>query len=92
MAHEVSQETALKKKRRMGFTQGLKIAWGHILVFFGYRIWVKPQWNRPKFALCVFHGLQMKRGRKTEVGAFYYCPKCKRSYHLESKGNKLVPV
>jgi len=70
----------------------IKLMWSRILVFFGFRVWAKVQYNRPKFALCVFHGLQMKRGRKTELGAFYYCPKCHRSYHIECKGNKLIPV
>lgn len=70
----------------------LKYWWRNILVFLGFRIWAKMQYSRPKFSICAFHGIKMKRQRKTAIGAFYYCPKCRRSYHLHSKGNKLVPV
>ena len=66
--------------------------WWRLLVWLGFRIWVRPQYNRPKFALCVFHSIQMKRVKKTEFGAFYHCPKCKRDYHIQCKGNKFIPV
>lgn len=69
----------------------LKIIWWRILVFFGFRQWARMQYNRPKFSRCAYHGIMMKRQGKTEFGAFYYCPKCKRSYLLDCKGNKLVP-
>ncbi len=70
----------------------LRMVWGKILVFFGLRVWVKPQYNRPKFCTCAYHNTRMKRQRKTEFGAFYYCVMCKKDYHIESKGNKLVLV
>lgn len=68
----------------------LKTAWLQILVFFGFRVWAKVQWNRPKFSRCAFHGLMMKRGRKTAKGAFYWCPKCQCEYLLDCAANKLV--
>ncbi len=74
------------------FCHRLKIIWWKFLVFFGLKVWVKLQYNRPKFSNCAFHGLKMKRRGKTTFGALYYCPKCHRDYHLQSKGNKLVPV
>ena len=61
-------------------------------MFFGFAVWARVQYSRPKFSRCAYHGQMMKRGRKTQFGAFYYCPKCKRGYHLESKGNKVVAV
>ena len=70
----------------------LRTLWRDILVFFGFRYWARMQYNRPSFARCAYHGIKMKRGRKTEFGAFYYCPQCRRSYHLQCKGNKLVPA
>ncbi len=70
----------------------LIIAWRRVLVWLGFRVWAKMQYNRPKSSVCVFHGLRMKRQGKTDMGAFYYCWKCDRSYHLRSRGNKLVPV
>ena len=70
----------------------IKLMWLKVLVFFSWRVWAKMQWNRPKFALCVYHGIQMKRGRKTEFGAFYHCRKCRRSYLIECKGNKPIPI
>jgi hypothetical protein len=33
----------------------------------------------------------MKRGSKTEKGAYYYCQKCRRYYHLEGGGLRIVP-
>lgn len=66
--------------------------WRVLRVWFGFGVWVRMQYNRPKYSLCVFHGRMMKRERKTEFGAFYHCPLCKRSYHLQSLGNKMVPV
>ena len=69
-----------------------KILWWKILVFFGFGRWVRMQYNRPKFSRCAFHNVMMKRQGKTEFGAFYYCPLCKRAYHLDCKGNKLVAV
>ena len=80
----------MKKQRKL--SHKLKVIWWKVLVFLGFARWAKMQYNRPKFGVCAFHGIQMKRQGKTEFGAFYYCPKCKRSYLLESKGNKLVPV
>lgn len=70
----------------------IKRMWGHVLVFFGFRVWAKMQYNRPSSARCAYHGCKMKRGRKTIQGALYWCPKCQSSYHLESGGNKLVPA
>jgi hypothetical protein len=70
----------------------LKLIWGHILVFFGYRVWVHMKWNRPKYARCAYHGCSMKRGRKVPKGALYYCPQCDCEYLLECGGNKLVPT
>lgn len=75
-----------------GWAHKVKLIWLKVLVFFGWRVWARMQYNRPKFSRCAFHNIMMKRGRKTEFGAFYYCPKCHRAYLLECKGNKLVPV
>ena len=60
--------------------------WTCIMVASGYGL----RCNTTGLSQCVFHGVRMKRQGKTEVGAFYY--KCARSYHLRSKGNRLVPV
>ena len=70
----------------------LTILWRKLLVYFGFRVWAKMQYNRPRSARCAYHNTRMKREGKTEFGAFYFCVLCQRSYHLESKGNKLVPV
>jgi len=78
----------LKELRKLELR--LKNAWQWILVFLGLRIWAKDQWNRPKFSLCAFHGIYMKRTKKTKDGADYYCRKCRKTFHLESGGNKLV--
>ena len=70
----------------------LQMAWLTILVFFGFGVWAKEVWNRPKFARCAYHNCRMKRGRKVPKGAFYYCPQCQCEYLLDCKGNKLVPA
>lgn len=79
----------LNKKRGKAW---LRLLWQRLQVFLGYKVWARMQYNRPRFALCVFHGLQMKRRYKTELGAVYYCPKCQRSFMLQCKGNKLIPL
>ena len=73
----------MKKRRRL---------WDRLKVYFGFAVWVKTVYNRPRYQICPYHGCKMKRGRKTIKGALYWCPKCQTHYHLEGGGSKLVPV
>lgn len=70
----------------------LKRLWDRLRVYFGFGRWVRMSYSRPRHQRCAFHGCRMKRGRKTEKGALYWCPKCLKYYHLEGGGNRLVPV
>lgn len=81
-----------RKEEPRRLLRRFRIAWAKIQVFFGFKVWAKMQYNRPKRALCVLHGIQMKRVKKTELGAVYHCWKCQRSYMLQGGRNKLVPV
>ena len=70
----------------------MKRIWNKLLVFFGFRVWVKQVYHRPRYQTCAYHNRRMKRGRVTPKGALYFCSLCKANYHLEGGAIKLVPV
>ena len=72
--------------------RNLKVFWCRLLVFWGFRIWVKRMYARPKYQYCVFHGCKMKRIQNTPTGARYWCKKCQSGYHLEGAGSKIIPL
>jgi len=70
----------------------LRLFWYKVLVFLGIRVWAKKVYSRPKHRHCAYHGCLMKRTRKSKTGAYYWCPKCRKHYHLYGGGSKLVRV
>lgn len=76
------------RKRLAGVCRHI-IAW--VKVWLGLAVWAKVVYNRPKHRLCVFHGCQMKRVFKTELGAVYYCRKGKHRFHLEGGATRIIP-
>jgi len=70
----------------------LRRLWDRLLVYFGFRVWARVAYSRPRYQICPYHNLHMKRARKTVKGALYWCPLCKTHYHLEGGGERLVPV
>jgi hypothetical protein len=87
-----NQRRPVKPRRHINIKAKLKYVWSWLLVKLGKRVWARPVYSRPRFQVCPFHNTNMKRGRKTPNGAFYYCPKCKKYYHLNGGGMKLVQV
>lgn len=78
-------------RHRVSFKHRLKYVYAWIQVKLGFRVWGMPVYSRPKFQICPIHQCNMKRGSKTEKGAYYYCQKCRRYYHLEGGGLRIVP-
>jgi hypothetical protein len=82
----------MKKQRLKSLKNKIRSAWDKLGVFFGFKMWVREVPSRPKFQTCPVHHITMKRIGKTEMGAFYRCPKCPNPRHIEGGGKKLIPL
>lgn len=82
--------TPVKKRHRLAIGKWLKMAWAHVLVFFGLRRWAKSIYPRPRYQPCPYCRRSMKRGAITTTGAYYYCSHDRKRFHLEGGGRKLV--
>lgn len=73
LSHAKPSKRLKLRKAIKGLRHNLKMLWWRFLVFWGFRVWIKRIYARPRYQYCVFHGCRMRRIARTSTGARYWC-------------------